>query len=75
MMKWMVSKIMKPRRSIGLSVFGMPILQLGDIVKISYKSDDSNQVALENSRFVVYQIEYSNSIDGPDMQVYLSEVD
>jgi hypothetical protein len=74
MMSWMVSKIMKPRRSMGLKVFGMPILQLGDIVKVSYKADGVDQVAEENSRFVVYQIEYSNSLSGPDMSVFLSEV-
>jgi hypothetical protein len=74
MMEWMVSKIMKPRRSVGLSVFGMPILQLGDIVKVAYKDEGIDQVSLESSRFVVYQIEYSNSSDGPSMQVFLSEV-
>jgi hypothetical protein len=74
MMEWMVSKIMTPRRSVGLSVFGMPILQLGDIVKVSYDSEGIDQVALEDSRFVIYQIDYSNSIDGPEMQVYMSEV-
>ena len=74
MMSWMVSKIMKPRRSMGLKVFGMPILQLGDIVKVSYRADGVDQVAEENSRFVVYQIEYSNSLSGPDMSVFLSEV-
>lgn len=74
MMSWMVSKIMQPRRSVGLSVFGMPVLQLGDIVKISYKEGGLDQVADETSRFVVYQIDYSNSINGPDMKVYLSEV-
>ena len=74
LMSWMVSKIMKPRRSLGLRVFGMPVLQLGDIVKVSYSVDGVNQAAEDNSRFVVYQIDYSNSVSGPDMQVFLSEV-
>jgi hypothetical protein len=70
----MVSKIMKPRRSLGLRVFGMPVLQLGDIVRVSYSVDGVNQAAEDNSRFVVYQIDYSNSVSGPDMKVFLSEV-
>jgi len=72
---WMISKIMKPRRSIGLKVFAMPTLQLGDIVEISYKdSDGINQASLDGARFVVYQIEYTKTIDGPEMTVFLSEV-
>jgi hypothetical protein len=76
LMGWMISKIMKPRRSVGLNVFAMPILQLGDIVEIVYKDESGiSQVADDNSRFVVYQIEYSRSPEGPDMNVFLSEVE
>lgn len=75
LMSWMISKIMKPRKSIGLEVFAMPTLQLGDIVEITYKDfDNVNQVSLDGSRFVVYQIEYSKDSEGPSMVVYLSEV-
>jgi len=75
MMSWMISKIMKPRRSVGLDVFAMPTLQLGDIIEIDYEDTDGiNQVSKDGSRFVVYQIEYSKSIDGPEMKVFLSEV-
>ena len=75
MMGWMISKIMRPRRSVGLSVFALPTLQLGDIVNIVYKDQDNiDQVASPNARFVVYQIEYTKSVDGPEMIVFLSEV-
>lgn len=74
MMKWLSTKIMKPRKSVGLEVFSMPTLQLGDIVEVDYTADDVNQISLENSRFVVYQIDYSRDVSGPTMQVYLSEV-
>ena len=75
LMSWIISKIMKPRKSIGLQVFGMPTLQLGDIVSIDYTSNDSiEQISLRDSRFVVYNIEYSRSLDGPSMNVFLSEV-
>lgn len=74
MMEWLVKKTMKPRKSIGLKVFSMPTLQLGDIVNIKYSSSDQNDTISSDTRFVVYNIGYSRSSDGPEMQVYLSEV-
>jgi hypothetical protein len=72
---WMISKIMKPRKSVGLQVFGMPTLQLGDIVEIDYKDNEGiNQASLDGARFVVYQIEYAKTSEGPEMTVFLSEV-
>jgi len=74
LMKWIISKIMKPRKSIGVKVFSMPILQLGDIVSVDYNQNGIDIVGSADKRFVVYNIEYSKSKDGPDMSVYLSEV-
>ena len=75
LMEWLVKKTMKPRKSVGLKVFAMPTLQLGDIVKIQYASNDGiDKISLNDSRFVIYNIEYSRSVDGPEMTVYLSEV-
>ena len=75
LMSWIVSKIMKPRKSVGISLFNMPTLQLGDIVNIKYKDKTGvDLVAPEETRFVVYNIEHSRSSSGPDMTVYLSEV-
>lgn len=73
-MAWMISKIMKPRKSIGVKVFGMPTIQLGDIVTLDYVSDSISQVSAAGSRFVVYSIDYSRKDTGPEMTVYLSEV-
>jgi hypothetical protein len=75
LMGWMVDKIIQPRKSIGLSIFAIPTLQLGDIVNINYK-DQANidQVSSSDTRFVVYNIEYSRSIDGPSMTIYVSEI-
>jgi hypothetical protein len=73
-MSWLVKKITKPRKSIGVKIFANPMIQLGDIVSIDYVENNLNKVALNNSRFVVYNIEYSKSIDGPEMSVFLSEV-
>jgi hypothetical protein len=75
LMDWITGKIMKPRKSVGVSVFSMPTLQLGDIVNIDMKDEDGvDQVAPDTSRFVVYQIDYNKTSQGPEMSVYLSEV-
>jgi len=72
LMKWTISKIMKPRRSIGVKVFALPTVQLGDIVKVEYFENGINKGG--NDRFIVYSIQYSKSDKGPDMTLYLSEV-
>ena len=75
LMGWLSEKIMKPRRSIGIKIFGMPTLQLGDIVAVDYTNEDGvNEVADSDTRFIVYSIEYSRTNEGPEMTVYLSEV-
>jgi hypothetical protein len=74
MMGWIMQKLSVPRRSVGLEVFGMPIIQLGDIVKVDYSADSVNQIASTDSRFVVYCIEHKVGQDGPTTNIYLSEV-
>jgi hypothetical protein len=74
LMKWLISKIMKPRRSVGVSIFANPTIQLGDIVSIDY-SDSSDEVTFDpEKRFVVYSIDYKKDSSGPSMSLYLSEV-
>jgi hypothetical protein len=75
LMGWIVNKIMVPKKSIGINLFSIPTIQLGDIVTVNYK--DSNGLDLvsdSTTRFVVYNIEYSRNNTGPNMSVYLSEV-
>ena len=75
LMSWMVEKTMKPRKSVGMILFSMPTIQLGDIVTIDYTSTDNvEQISLSDTRFVVYNIEYQRNDLGPEMTVYLSEV-
>lgn len=75
MMSWIMSKVAIPRKSIGAKIFSIPTLQLGDIVEIDYVDESGVRVVSNsNSRFVVYSTEYSRSVDGPEMTVYLSEV-
>jgi hypothetical protein len=75
LMSWIIEKIMKPRKNIGMKVFNTPIIQLGDIVNIEYKNEDNvNVIAPSTSNFVVYNIDYQKDIGGPSMTLYLSEV-
>jgi len=75
LMGWLSSKIIKPRKSIGLSIFAGSVIQLGDMVQIFWTDDAGiDQIVDRNKKFVVYSIEYSLSSDGPSTTVYLSEV-
>jgi hypothetical protein len=75
LMGWIINKVMNPKKSIGLQLFSIPTLQLGDIVTINYQDSNSlDLVAQPSDRFVVYNIAYQRSISGPSMTVYLSEV-
>lgn len=72
LMTWMVEKVMRPKKSVGVTVFANPMIQLGDIVTIDYDID--GVVQSSTARFVVYHITYSRSSNGPEMKLYLSEV-
>lgn len=74
LMKWLVEKITKPRKSVGVKIFAIPTIQLGDIVTLDYEENGINMVSSPSSRFVVYNIDYSKTSDGPDMTLFLSEV-
>jgi len=74
LMKWMIEKTMKPRKSIGVKIFSIPTIQLGDIVSLDYKENDISMASSASTRFVVYNIEFSRSSDGPEMTLFLSEV-
>ena len=74
LMKWLVEKTTKPRKSLGVKIFAIPTIQLGDIVSLDYKENDISMASNPESRFVVYNIEFARSSDGPDMTVFLSEV-
>ena len=75
LMGWIIEKLMKPKKSVGLDIFATPTIQLGDIVSINYKDPSGlDLVSPTTSRFVVYNIEYSRTSTGPNMKVYVSEV-
>jgi hypothetical protein len=72
---WIVNKTIDPKNAIGLEIFAMPTIQLGDIVNVYYKNANNEDIiASENKRFVVYNIEYARSAQGPTMKLYCYEV-
>jgi hypothetical protein len=74
LMSWIIKKIMKPRKSAGVKIFANPMIQLGDIVTLDYVEHGVDIIGSTDSRFVVYNIEYSRNQSGPEMTIFLSEV-
>ena len=75
LMGWIINKILRPRKNIGVKIFPNPMIQLGDIVNVEYKDILGDDIIAPNTqRFVVYSIEYKKSNAGPEMNLYLSEV-
>lgn len=72
---WIINKTKDPKKAVGLNLFSIPTLQLGDIVTIDYQdSNGLDLITASDTRFVVYNIDYSRSGNGPSMTAYLSEV-
>jgi hypothetical protein len=74
MIGWIINKNLRPRKSIGMQIFPIPTLQLGDLVNIDYVPRATQAVADPDTRFVVYNIEYTRNSQGPSMTVHVSEV-
>jgi hypothetical protein len=52
LMGWIINKVMHPKKSVGVNLFSIPTMQLGDIVTIDYKdSSGLDLVASDSSRF------------------------
>ena len=64
LMGWVVKKTLRPRRIIDLDVFGVPHLQLGDIVTINYDLPEGSKFIDETIRFVVSSMSYSKQAGG-----------
>jgi hypothetical protein len=73
LLEWLIDKNLEPRKLIGVNIFPTPIIQLGDVVFVSYLAGGSVLID-EDSRFLVYSINYGRSSEGPTMTVYLSEI-
>ena len=74
LMKWIVEKTSKPRKALGVKIFSIPTIQLGDIVTLDYVENDISMASNPQNRFVVYNIDFSRNSNGPEMTLFLSEV-
>lgn len=74
LMAWVTDRLTTPKLSVGLDIFGMPTLQIGDLVHIDYSADDVNAITDPSKRFVVYSIDYARGREGIKMTAYVSEV-
>jgi hypothetical protein len=79
MLSWIVNKTMKPRQLIGANLFGVSHMQLGDIVRVDYEVQPTEAQPMEavtskDKNFVVYQFDYTKTLDGINTTAYLVEV-
>ena len=74
---WVVGKVSVPKKTVGINTFATTNLQLGDIVTIDYKDqqgDGINIISPEETRFVIYNMEYAKDQSGLTTTLYLVEV-
>jgi hypothetical protein len=72
---WIINRTMEPKKNIGMTTFGTQMIQLGDLVNISYTNPEGiNVIADIDTKFVVYNIEYGRTSSGTNMTLYLAEV-
>ena len=55
-MDWIVSKTLRPRRTFQIDAFGVPQLQLGDIVTIDCDLPDGAKLVDTDQQFSVFEI-------------------
>jgi hypothetical protein len=74
LMGWITSKTIRPRKNIQVEVFGMPHLQLGDIVTIDYEMPTGDKFLDETKQFVVTEMQYARNENGPSQVIRVVEV-
>ena len=74
MMDWIIKRVIKPKKSVGVATFATPNIQLGDIVTINYVKDGMDIVSPPSTRYVVYNIENQKNSGQYSMTVHLAEV-
>jgi hypothetical protein len=82
MLGWIISQTHKPKQTIGVNLFGMSHLQLGDIVDVDYSVVPANSpndakldtLSSKDKRYLAYQIQMTKGVQGANQTVYLVEV-
>ncbi len=78
MLGWIINKTKKPRQLLGVNVFGLSHMQLGDIFTVDYTVEPTGQAEMNaisdsTKQFVVYQIDMAKGAEGISMTAYLVE--
>ena len=73
-MEWLISKTIDPRKIIMLEVFGIPHVQLGDIVTIDYTMPNDDKYVDIEKQFIVSEIQYARNEQGPSSVIKVVEV-
>ena len=63
LMDWIIKKTLRKRRRAEIKAFGVPHLQIGDIVTINYLMPEGSQFVDPSIKFVVSEINYSKGSD------------
>jgi hypothetical protein len=74
LMGWIIEKTMRPRKQISMTVFPMPQAQLGDLVTIEYTMPGGVDYVNPELKFIIKEINYSRSPEGPSQSIRLVEV-
>ena len=74
LMSWIIQKTLRQRKDIAASVFGASTIQLGDIVSINYVMPGGYDFVDTNKKFVVYEMDYSSSLGGPETKLRMVEI-
>jgi hypothetical protein len=73
MMQWLINKTLKDRLSLEMEVFGVPQLQMGDIISIDYDLPEGVKFVDPTKQFIVYGIASNKSTD--DLNTILKVVE
>lgn len=74
---WVINRVSVPKKVVGINTFATTNLQLGDIVTIDYKDAQGqgiDVIAPDDTRFVIYNMEYAKDGSGLTTTLYLVEV-
>jgi hypothetical protein len=74
MMQWLINKTLRNRLVLDIDVFGVPQIQLGDLVSINYDLPEGVKFVDPNKQFIVYSIEQSKSANGLDTNIRVVEI-
>jgi hypothetical protein len=74
MMEWLVNKTLRERKAIDLQAFGVPQLQLGDLVTIDFDMPEGNSFVDTTKQFVVYSMDFSRNREQKNTFLRLIEV-